>query len=114
MVTLLAGLIVSVIGSLAAAVVSIITALRVGAVKEQASANTGTILELAKSTAKIEGHVNSEKTAAEGREYALRVENTLLRERIVEHQQTAALLAQATANRRRPSLEPLIEDKKET
>lgn len=45
----------------------------------------------------IVGHVNSEKTAAEGREINLRNEIRILRQNIVEHIQTAALLAQAVA-----------------
>jgi hypothetical protein len=45
----------------------------------------------------IIGHVNSEKTAAEGRELTLRAENKLLRESLEESRQAAALLAQAVA-----------------
>lgn len=49
----------------------------------------------------ILGHVNSEKTAAEGRELALKAENKLLRETLVDLRATAALLAQASAMRTR-------------
>lgn len=51
----------------------------------------------------IQGHVNSEKTAAEGRENTLKVENQLLREQLAEHKNIAALLAQAAASRVRPA-----------
>lgn len=50
-------------------------------------------------TAVVKGHVNSEKTAAEGRELTLRKENALLREMILEKKADAALLAQAAAMR---------------
>jgi hypothetical protein len=46
----------------------------------------------------IEGHVNSEKTAAEGREMALKQEVALLREIISGQKQTAAVLAQAASH----------------
>jgi hypothetical protein len=45
----------------------------------------------------IEGHVNSEKTAADGREAALRGEIILLREIITDLRSRAALLAQAAS-----------------
>lgn len=48
-------------------------------------------------TNKIEAHVNSEKTAAQGRETALRKEVDLLREMIAELKRTADLYAQASA-----------------
>jgi len=95
--TLVGGLIVTVITAIAGAIVSIITAIRVTAVQSLTATNTSTVLEVAKSTAKIEGHVNSEKTASEGREHALRKENDLLREMLAERKSTAALLAQSTA-----------------
>lgn len=50
-------------------------------------------------TAVVKGHVNSEKTAGEGRELALLKENILLREMIAEKKADAALLAQAAAMR---------------
>lgn len=73
---------VTIIGALAAAAVTMITAWRT----------------IAQKVASIEGHVNSEKTAAEGREATLKVENTLLREMLVEKKQVAALLAQAASH----------------
>jgi hypothetical protein len=51
----------------------------------------------------IEGHVNSEKTAAEGRENTLKRENELLREMLTERKQTAALLAQSVATLQAPA-----------
>lgn len=45
----------------------------------------------------IVGHVNSEKTAAQGREATLEAENVLLRQIIAEKKETAMLLAQAVA-----------------
>lgn len=56
-----------------------------------------TLASLKEKVDKIEGHVNSEKTAAEGREAALRKENALLREIMADKKETAALLAQAVA-----------------
>lgn len=76
-----------VIGAVAAGIVSIITAWRTIAGKVSA----------------IEGHVNSEKTAAQGRMDALMAENALLREMLGERKLTAALLAQAAAARSRPA-----------
>ncbi len=70
--------VVAVVGAVAAGIVSVITAFKI---------------------AKIEGHVNSEKTAAEGRETTLRRENSLLREQADRDRNTAALLAQAVATR---------------
>jgi hypothetical protein len=46
----------------------------------------------------IEGHVNSEKTAGEGRENTLKRENELLREMLADRKLTAALLAQAASH----------------
>jgi len=74
-----------IIGAIAAGVVSVITAWRTIAGKVSA----------------IEGHVNSEKTASDGRENALRAENTLLREIIADKRASAGLLAQAAAMRTR-------------
>jgi len=73
-------LITLVIGSLTTGIVSIITALKV---------------------AKIEAHVNSEKTAQEGREALLKREAELLREMLADKKLAASLLAQATAQRAR-------------
>lgn len=46
----------------------------------------------------IEGHVNSEKTADQGRLENLRNENGLLREMLNDRKTTASLLAQAVAS----------------
>ena len=75
--------VVLIIGAFFAGLVSVITAWRTIAGKVSA----------------IEGHVNSEKTASEGRENALRQENALLREIIADKKATAGLLAQAAATR---------------
>lgn len=48
-------------------------------------------------TNRIDAHVNSEKTEAQGRETALRQEIALLREMIAEQKRTADLYAQANA-----------------
>ena len=64
-------------------------------VKEMATTNTATILAVAKDTEAIKGHVNSEKTAGDGREATLRAENKLLRDLMADQQRVAALLAQA-------------------
>jgi hypothetical protein len=70
------------IGAFFAGVVSVIQAWRTMAGKVSA----------------IEGHVNSEKTAAEGRENTLKAEKALLMEMLAERKQAAALLAQAASH----------------
>jgi CheY-like chemotaxis protein len=68
-----------------------------------------TVMRTGAKTDVILGHVNSEKTAAEGRIATLRVENDLLREMLTDKKATAALLAQAVAQRTRelaPHLPP--------
>jgi hypothetical protein len=97
MITLISGLIVTVIGATVSGIVAVITALRVTAVKEVQNLITPAILDVAKNTETIKGHVNSERTAAEGRELALRRENELLREMLADKKVTAQLLAQAVA-----------------
>ncbi len=72
------------IGAFFAGIVSVITAWRTIAGKVSA----------------IEGHVNSEKTASDGREASLRKENEMLREMIAEQKHVAGLLAQATATQK--------------
>jgi hypothetical protein len=91
-ISLIVGAIVTIVGAIAAAIVSIIGAVR---------ANTERIAKLAEPVAAILGHVNSEKTAAEGRENTLKTENNLLRERLADQKSTAGLLAQAVAQRSR-------------
>lgn len=90
-ITLIGAVIVSVVASIAAGAVTIITALR----------QSTRIDVIGQKTAAIEGHVNSEKTASEGRELALRNEIVLLREMITDKRTSAALLAQASATRGR-------------
>ena len=90
MLTIVIAGVVSIVGSFAAGAVLIIKALH----------------EVRVTTAKIEGHVNSEKTAAEGRETTLKRENELLREMLTGQKTTAALLAQAAATRTRPESPP--------
>lgn len=65
---------------------------------------------LANNVASINGHVNSEKTAAEGRERAKDKEIALLREVLADKQHTAGLLAQAQAQRSRGDLHPVVEE----
>jgi hypothetical protein len=60
-----------------------------------------TVMRTSAKTDVILGHVNSEKTASEGRIAALRIENDLLREMLTDKKSTAALLAQAAASRTR-------------
>lgn len=79
-----------VIAAVAAAIVSVITSWRT----------------LTASVAKIEGHVNSEKTAAEGRENTLTREKELLLEIIAAQKLSASLLAQAAATRGRADTTP--------
>lgn len=70
------------------------------AVKENTALTAQTMQKVetvAITAAKIDGHVNSEKTASQGRESALVGENTLLRETLEKERTTAALLAQALA-----------------
>lgn len=78
------------IGAFFAGIVSVITAWRTIAQKVTA----------------IEGHVNSEKTAAEGREAAKDKEIALLREMLNDRKQTAALLAQATSHTQMTGAKP--------
>jgi hypothetical protein len=75
----LSALSLTIIGAFFAGLVSVITAWRTVAGKISA----------------IEGHVNSEKTASEGRELAKDKEIALLREQLAKGDQRAALLAQA-------------------
>jgi hypothetical protein len=79
----LAGACVLVIGAIAGGIVTIITAIH------QVGAKADVIV----------GHVNSEKTASQGREATLQAENALLREMLADSKGRAALLAQAAAAR---------------
>lgn len=100
-VVLIGGQVLAVIAALGAAAVAVINALRMNDLKRQQETNTNEIVTVGKDTAAIKGHVNSEKTAAEGRELLLRNENLLLKDRITDIQMTARLLAQAAAQRGR-------------
>lgn len=91
-ITLIIGGIVAIIGAIATAVVTIITAWHAVASKVSV----------------IEGHVNSEKTAAEGRERTLQHENALLREMLNDRKTTAQLLAQARAIELAPTAPVLL------
>lgn len=93
-ITLVGGMIVTIIGVIVTGVLQVINAMRV-------TANTNQIVAVAKDTEAIKGHVNSEKTASEGRETTLRRENALLREMLTDKKATAGLLAQASALRAR-------------
>lgn len=94
-IILIGGQIVLVLGAVVTGIIAIITHLRVGAVSTQQAATTDKLNTVAASTEAIKGHVNSEKTAAEGRETALAQENRLLREMLADAKSTAGLLAQA-------------------
>jgi hypothetical protein len=61
---------------------------------------------LSKDTEAIKGHVNSEKTASDGREAAARLEIGLLRDQLAHERTNAGLLAHAVATRGRGSDAP--------
>lgn len=89
------------IAAVGVVLVNIITALRnkqiLSAVQTQQQVTTESIMTVARDTEAIKGHVNSEKTAAQGREALLQRENHLLREMLTDKSTTARLLAQAVA-----------------
>lgn len=84
-------------GVVAQQIINVMNAKAVRDVKAQVSAVDAKADVIAATTAKIDGHVNSEKTASDGREAALRREIELLRESLTDTKATAALLAQAAA-----------------
>ncbi len=96
-ITLVGGMIVTIIGSIVTGVVTIITAMRVSSAMVKQAETATKVDALGKDTEAIKGHVNSEKTAAEGREAALRQRIELLQEIIADKKATAGLLAQAVA-----------------
>lgn len=123
MVTLVTGQLLLIIAAIVSGVVQIITHLRVTDIKTQQAANTDQITTVAKDTEAIKGHVNSEKTAADGRELALQQQVVILREMLADKKATAALLAQAVATRGRgpdlttaiaPSADPAVLDRIES
>ncbi len=59
--------------------------------------------------AKIEAHVNSQKTASEGRENSLKLEIDLLRGQLMENTKRAELLAQAVAQAQGIPLPPVLD-----
>jgi len=75
----------------------------IGAVSTAAVVIIKALHEVGTTVAKIEGHVNSEKTAAEERSKAKDREIELLRETLHQERTAAALLAQAAAARTRGS-----------
>lgn len=86
-ITLLGVIAVNIIAAIAIGVVQIIAATKV---------------------AKIEAHVNGERTAAEGTRKLLENENRLLKDMVADKTMTARLLAQAAAVRsREPGATPL-------
>lgn len=91
-----------VIGAIATAAVTIIRAL--GEVRHEQRSNAVRVDSIAKDTEAIKGHVNSEKTAADGRLAAKEQEIQLLREMLADKKVTAALLAQAASH---PHLTPV-------
>lgn len=109
-ITMITGMIVSIIGSIVTGIISIITATRVTNVKEQVTQNTNSVLAVAKDTEAIKGHVNGEKTASQGREAKLQAENILLRE-IINEKVTAAILASTRARPGRIT-DPVQDDKR--
>ncbi len=113
-ITLLGGMIVTVISALVTGTVAIITAIRLGTVKEQQQVAAARLDTVSKDTEAIKGHVNSEKTAADGRLNTLQKENAMLREMLADKKATADLLAQATASRVRggdtPAAQPAVTD----
>lgn len=98
-ITLIGGLIVTIITTIVTGVISIITAVHMKAVAAQQTVNATQLVNVAKDTEAIKGHVNSEKTAATGREAALQQENRLLREMLTDK---AAQLAAVTPAPPRP------------
>jgi hypothetical protein len=103
-ITLVGGVLVSIITTIGGVIVSVITALHVRQIAGRQVENASAIGQMARDTEAIKGHVNSEKTAADGREMTLRRENDLLREMVANANAAAGLLAQAAATRSR--LEP--------
>lgn len=109
-ITLIGGQIVLIITTLGGTILAIITHVRVTTVKEQVATvkdqqvvNSVAIGTVVKDTEAIKGHVNSEKTASEGRIETLRRENQLLREHMQDIKSSAEMLAQAVAARPRTS-----------
>jgi len=98
-ITLVGGMLVTIIGTIVTGVVTIINAIRIAAVGTQQVTDGNRLVAVAKDTEAIKGHVNSEKTAATGREAALQQENRLLREMLADKAITTSLLAQAAAAR---------------
>jgi hypothetical protein len=96
-ITVIGATTVLVIGAIVTGAVTIIRTL--GEVRTKQTETADQLLAVAKDTEAIKGHVNSEKTAADGREMALRQENTLLRQQNTDQKATADLLAQAAAQR---------------
>lgn len=111
-ITLIGGMIVTIIGTLATAIVSIITALRVAGVKTDQATTAAQLFTVAKDTEAIKGHVNSEKTASEERESALKSENAMLRELVAHEKTSAGLLAQAAAQALGSTVPAPLVDKK--
>jgi hypothetical protein len=87
------GLVIGIIGALAAAIVKVIAQLQ--QINGRQVENAHAIAGIAESTEAIKGHVNSEKTASDGTISALQAENNLLRTTIADKTVTIALLAQA-------------------
>lgn len=101
-ITLVGGMIITIVSAIATAIVSIITAAKLNNVKTDQATTAATVLAVARDTEAIKGHVNSERTASEGRELSLQKENALLREMVTHEKITASLLAQAAAGARTP------------
>lgn len=102
MLTLMAGLLVTLITTLAGAIVTVITALRVSKVKDMAAGQAGTMLTVERNTEAIKGHVNGERTITDNKIATLQTENALLREMLSDQKVTALLLAQAAALHHKP------------
>lgn len=92
----------NIIGVVIGAIVTItmgIIAYKTVLLNKRIDAQTDKIDLTLRKTEVIEGHVNSEKTAAAGKIETLEKENSLLREMMADKKETAALLAQAAATK---------------
>lgn len=87
---------VALIGAFFGGIVTVINAL--AQVRRDQIVQAATLLDVARDTEAIKGHVNSEKTASDGVLQTLRVENGLLREMLAHEKTAAALLAQAASH----------------
>lgn len=105
--------ITNIIGVMIGAIVTItmgIIAYKTVSLNKKFEAQTNKIDLTLRKTEVIEGHVNSERTAAAGKIAMLEKEISLLREMTADKTTTAALLAQAAATQ---PVTPAVQDSKE-